>query len=418
MSAPAFEIRSTPTSGLRWMTGMAVAFTSFMALVAAGCVLGLLTQDVRGVVAFQAAVIGGVGAWGAAAGLRATRRLREAARPELLARLDAEGVHLREGIVVVEEPDDPDEPRREVPDHLGWTTVPWGWVSLVSHSTLDLRAVKALGSEVPLEVLRFALADDRLLDASPFAGPHLSQAARLVGLTPTQVRTVLLGEAGRTDFAAAVAWIGAHRPGTPVLTGATLPWSTRATVDPWTDSPRVAVVGASGRLGRLVLEVLARREKAPAVAVARNEAHRADLERLGAEVRMVELEQGPQALADALRGCAAVIHLAPASTEVVVEAARRAGVARLLLVPGTWNGDEPVATAAASGLAWTAFRPTLLTDEPPTGEVVLGLDVAPGPVPRADLAEVVVAAVRDEGSVGATWQIAGAPAPSGDPTPR
>jgi hypothetical protein len=404
------EIRTTPTSGLRWLTGMAVAFTAFMVFLALGCLVGLLTQDVRGADAFAAAVVGGLGAYGAVAGARTVRGLRAAAEPELLARLDADGIHLREGVVVSADPE------HEVPGHLGWSTVPWGWVSSVSHTTLDLRATKALGSDVPLEVLRFTLADDRLLDASPFESAHLAAPARLLSLTPTQVRTVLVGEAGRTDFAAAVGWLGRHRPAVPVLSGTVLPWWSRATPDAWPESPRVAVVGASGRLGRQVVERLAAREKAPPVAVVRNEAARAGLERLGAEVRMVDLEQGPAAVADALRGCAAVVHLAPTSAAVVAEAARRAGVARFLLVPGIWNGDELVALAATSGLAWTALRPTLLTDDTPTGEVLLGQDVAAGPVPRGDLAEVVVAAVRDEDAVGGAFQVAGAPAAPPDVT--
>ncbi len=403
MNAAPFEIRTTPTSGLRWLTGMALAFTAFMVFLAGGCLVGLLTQDLASIDALAAAVVGGVGAYGTAAGVRTVRGLRDAARPEVLARLDAEGVHLHEGLGVP-----------ELPEGVGWTTIPWGWVSAVTHTTLDLRAVKALGGDVPLEVLRFTLADDRLLDGSPFEGPHLVQAGQLLALTPTQVRTVLLGEAGATDFPAALEWLRVQHPDVAILTGTTLPWSNPAVPDAWPDSARVAVVGAHGRLGRLVVEVLARREKAPPVALVRNEAHRADLERVGAEVRMVDLEHGPAALADALRGCAAVVHLAPTSPDVVAEAARRAGVQRFLLVPGAWNGDDPVALAAASGLSWTAFRPSLLTDAPPTGEVALGQDVTPGAVPRGDLAEVLVAAIRNEDSVGAAWQIAGAP-PSGPP---
>ncbi|WP_148613229.1 NAD(P)H-binding protein [Nocardioides rubriscoriae] len=394
------ELRTHPSSGLRWLTGLAVAFTAFMTLIAVGCVLGLLTQDVPGIDAFAATVVGAVGAYGAVVGARTTRGLREAAEPEVVARLDADGVHLHEGLGVA-----------DLPDHLGWTTVPWGWVSAVTHTTLDLRSTKTLGNDVPLEVLRFSLADDRLLDATPFDGPHLTQAARILALTPAQARTVLVGEVGATDFPGAVEWLRVRQPQVPVLSGTSLPWSNPAVPDAWPDSARVAVVGAHGRLGRLVVEVLARRDKTPPVALVRNEAHRADLERLGAEVRMVDLDQGARVLATALRGCAAVVHLAPTSPAVVVEAARHAGVERFLLVPGVWNGDEQVALAASSGLSWTAFRPTLLTDDPPTGEVALGLDVEPGAVPRADLAEVLVAAIRDEDSVGAAWQIAGAPSP-------
>jgi hypothetical protein len=394
-----FEIRTSATSGLRWLTGMAIGFTTFMAMVAAGCLIGLLTQDLAFNGSLSAAVIGGVGAWGARAGVRRIVGLRLLAHPEVLARLDADGLHLHVGLGV------PD-----LPEGVGWTTVPWSWITSVTNTTLDLRSVKTLGAtDVPLEVLRFVLGDDRLLDGSPFDGPHLGHVARMLGLTPSQVRTVILAEAGTTDHAAALAWLHAHRPGLAVLSGTAPPWSTRLTPDAWPDSPRVAVIGAHGRLGRQVVEVLARREKSAPVALVRNEAHRAVLERLGAEVRMVDLDQGPVAVADALRGCAGVIHLAPYATPVVVEAARRARTDRLLVVSGASAVELDV--LASSGLAWTAFRPGLLTDAAPTGEVVLGEDLTPGPVPRADLAEVVVAAVRDEASSGAVWSIAGAPAP-------
>lgn len=401
----AFEIRNQPTSGLRWLTGMALAVAVFLGVLAVGCAVGLVTQSLPGVQALRALVIGAVCAVGSAAAARSVGSLRGAARPELLARLDAEGVHVREALVVAEDPSEP------VPDGAGWTSVPWSWVRSVSHTTLDLRASKALGAEVPLDVLRFVLTDDRLLDRGPLGGAHLAVAGRLLSLTPSQLRTTLVGEAGRTDHAAAAAWISTHRPDVAVLSGTSLPWSTRASADAWPDSPRVAVVGAAGRLGRLVVAALQRREKAPPVALSRNEAHRAELERLGAEVRMVDLEQGPVVLADALRGCAAVIHLAPTPPTVVVEAARRAGVGRLLVVPGGWNADDVVAEVARSGLAWTALRPSLLTDDAPTGEVHLGEDVAAGPVPRGDLAEVLVAAVRDEDAAGGSFPVAGAPAP-------
>lgn len=392
----AFEIHSSVGSGLRAAVVLTTAFTVFAAFLAVGCFLGLLTQDLPGPQAFSALVIGGLGVMGTVGGTRAVRGLRAVSGSEVVARLDGDGMHLHEGAGV------PD-----LPEHLAWRTVPWAWVSSVSHTTLDLGASKRLGADVPLDVLRFALADDQLSDGDLDDHPALRQAARLFGLTPTQARNVLVGEVGSTDFAAAAAWIHRYRPDVPVLSGTTLPWSTKAAPDTPVDGPRVAVVGAHGRLGRQVLEVLTRRERAAPVAVVRNEAHRPRMERMGAEVRMVDLRQGPEAVADALRGCAAVVQAADTGTEVVVEAARRAGVERLLLVTSTWRGDDEVTGASRSGLAWTAFRTSALTDSPATGEVDLGPDVSPGPVPRADLAEVLVAAIRDEDSVGGVWPIAG-----------
>ncbi|WP_340538480.1 NAD(P)H-binding protein [Nocardioides sp. GXZ039] len=394
------EIRSASTSGLRWLTGLAIGFTMFMVFLAVGCLLGLMTQDLDGPTTISAVFVGGLGVFGALAGMRGVRALRSASTPTVLARLDDDGLHLHEGMGI------PD-----VPEQLAWTTIPWGWITSVAQVRFDLAASKKLGADMPLDCLRFTLADDDLLPTSPIESPVHPILAGWLGLTPRQARTVLVAEAdqGRDgEHQRALEWLRRNRPELPVLSGPTAPWSTRASEDRWSSSPRVAVTGAHGRLGRQVVEAVTAREDAPPVALVRNEAHRAALERLGAEVRMVDLEdQDPAVIAQALRGCAAVVHASTSAPEPVVAAARRAGVQRLITVPGVWNGEQQVAAAADSGLAWTSFRPSALTDQPPSGEVDLGLDVTPGPVPRADLAAVIAASIRDEDSVGEAWPITG-----------
>jgi hypothetical protein len=410
MTGPAVEITSSPGSALRFRIGLAVAMTVFLGLVALGCVAGLLLRSQAATDTFAAVVIGAVGVWGASRGVRHVRDLRGLAYPYVLARLDADGLHLHDGLVGPDGPDGPGD--------AAWTTVPWTWVTAVTHTRLDLRAAKLLGLDEAVEVLRFTLGDDRLLDVEVTERVDQLAAAQVFALTPAQARTLFVEEGGRAAYDDVLAWLRTHRPDTPVLTGRALPWSSRADADAEREQgPRVAVIGASGRLGRQVVDVLVRREKAVPVALTRNEAHRARLEAAGAEVRMVDLDQGPVALGYALRGCAGVVHLGPTDPDtvgVVVEAARRSRVSRLLLVPGGWTSEQAIGVAAASGLAWTAFRPSVLTDDAPTGEVQLGHDVVAGPVPRADLAEVVVASIRDEASSGDAWPIAGAPAPQSD----
>ncbi|MEO9323878.1 NAD(P)H-binding protein [Nocardioides sp. C4-1] len=396
------EIRSSPSSGLRWLTGVLIGGVVFMVFLAGACFVGLTTRELSGTATLYAVVIGALGVFGAVRGLRGVAQLRAAAQPAVIARLDDDGLHVLDGLLPDDLPDD-------APENLGWSTYPWSWITSVSWTTLELRKVKALGTDVPLEVLRFTLADDRLPDEGALERPDLRQAGALLRLTPGQARTVLVGEAGRTTFGEALAWIGSRYPAVPVVRGTALPWSTPADDDRWSGSPRVAVVGANGRLGRHVIDALTAREDAPAVAVVRNEAHRALLERAGAEVRMVDLAQGVRPVADALRGCAAVVVAASEHADVVVEAARFAGVQRFVMVADASQG-RTVGLAAGSGLSWTVFRPERLTDDAATGEVDLGAGVVPGSVPRADLAQVLVAAIRDEGSVGDVWPITGAPA--------
>ena len=58
-----------------------------------------------------------------------------------------------------------------------------------------------------------------------------------------------------------------------------------------------------------------------------------------------------------------------------------------------------------SGLAWTIIRPGRLTDDPATGKVSLGPDVARGDVTRADVAAVVAAVIDVDATVGRQWNL-------------
>lgn len=416
-AAATHEIRVDAGQFGRWLGGLTVAFVVFMALLAGGCLLAVLTQDLSADQVLPALVVGVLCGLGAMWGLRGVREIRQQREPVTIARLDGEGIHLREGLGVT-----------DLPDELQWTTVPWQWVTAVHHVGFDLREAKLIGPDTPFEVLRFVIADDRLLDARPVQDPVATAFGAGLGLTPTQMRTVLVAETGSSEHGAALDWLTAHRPDLPVLRGRTAPWWTRATPQRG-DAPRVAVVGAHGRLGRRVVELLAAQGGAAPVAVVRNEAHRATLEGLGAEVRMAEVAApvdvgyaaekdvpgqpslpvglGPMSgLAAAISGCAAVVCAVPGAAAEVGRAAQRAKVSRLLLVVDAADG-RAVGEVASSGLVWTAFRPGALTDEPPTGEVALGEDVVPGPLSRRDLAEVLVASLRDEASAGNVWPIAG-----------
>ena len=120
---------------------------------------------------------------------------------------------------------------------------------------------------------------------------------------------------------------------------------------------RVAVVGATGFTGKLVVEDLARRG-VPVRVVGRNAAKLSDLAGrfAGTEARAVAWDEGP--LAEALSGCAAVISCAGPFAEVghpVVRAAVRAGVpycdstGEQVFI--RWVFEEMDAPARAAGIA-------------------------------------------------------------------
>ncbi|MFW6867427.1 SDR family oxidoreductase [Nocardioides sp. CPCC 206347] len=203
---------------------------------------------------------------------------------------------------------------------------------------------------------------------------------------------------------------------------------------------RIAIVGGNGQISRLLHPLLVAAGHQP-VALVRNEDHRAGLEALGAEVRLLDIEgQDVDGFAAAFDGCDAVVFSAGGGPDGNVErkrtvdlegalksiaAAGQLGIRRFVQVSAI-NVDEPVAADAgdvwaayvaakrdadialrASSLDWTILRPGLLTDEPPTGLVALGADLPRGSVTRADVAAVLAAVVERDDTIGRQWNLIG-----------
>ncbi|HWJ08965.1 MAG TPA: SDR family oxidoreductase [Nocardioides sp.] len=206
----------------------------------------------------------------------------------------------------------------------------------------------------------------------------------------------------------------------------------------------VAIVGGHGQIARLLHPLVVAQGHTP-VALVRREEQRAALERLGAEVRLLDIEDaGVDDFAAAFEGCSAVVFAAGGGPDgnverkrtvdlegslKSIEAATRVGIRRFVQVSAI-DVDEPVAPDAgevwtayveakrdadaalrASHLAWTILRPGRLTDDPATGRVALGTDVPRGPVTRADVAAVLAAVLDRPDTVGRQWNLV-----SGDAT--
>ena len=207
---------------------------------------------------------------------------------------------------------------------------------------------------------------------------------------------------------------------------------------------RVAVLGATGRTGRLVVDELLRRGH-EVVALVRDPARA----RLPAQVRTLPGDaRDGRALPPLLTGADAVVSaLGPRRGDatlhrdvagVLIEAMRAAGVRRFVGISGAGIDvpgdakrlrDRIVSAAiqrfggdavrdkvlehqawAVSGLDWTLVRPPRLVDHPATGRVEHAASRSPRAtsVPRADLAAFVVADCVEQGSyVGAAPLVAG-----------
>ena len=167
-----------------------------------------------------------------------------------------------------------------------------------------------------------------------------------------------------------------------------------------------------------------------AVGLVRNPAHVADLEALGAEGVVADLE-GDADVAAAIEGADAVVFAAGAGpgsgagrkrsmdlggAVKLIDAARAAGVSRYLMISAMGTSDptaggpmQPYLEAKAeadaalrdSGLDWTILKPGRLTDDPGSGHVALAEALGRrGEVSRDDVAAVLAAALEEPATVG------------------
>ena len=210
---------------------------------------------------------------------------------------------------------------------------------------------------------------------------------------------------------------------------------------------RIVVVGAHGRTGLLIVEQLIKAGDS-VLATIRNPKHMADLVKRGAETVILDLEAstGPE-FATQFKGADAVVFAAGSGTgessdidskgvRKTLRAAEKAGVKRYVAVSsigastgmklaGKWATDEMkdyyhhkrLAGKAImnSGLDWTIVEPGELTEGKGTGKVTLSTDaITEKSVPRADVAAVVVAALKAPKSKGKALQLTSGKMPIAD----
>jgi uncharacterized protein YbjT (DUF2867 family) len=202
---------------------------------------------------------------------------------------------------------------------------------------------------------------------------------------------------------------------------------------------RLTVFGATGRIGRLVVEqALAAGDEVVAVVRSPYDGNHPNLE----VVRVPGLTD-PALLVPALKGSDAAISgvgartskdvtVAASTTRVILRALQEAGVRRFVAVSAAPVGPTPPgesfvtraiampllrrllrgvyadlatmeADIAASGLDWTVIRPPRLQDKPLTGKyrLAVGANVARGlTVGRADVAHAMLAVLDDPATFG------------------
>ena len=209
---------------------------------------------------------------------------------------------------------------------------------------------------------------------------------------------------------------------------------------------QVVVAGANGLTGRIVLRMLAEAGHQP-VAMIRDFAQRDELEALGAECRIGDLEKP---VGYAVRGCRGAIFAAGSGSKTGPEKttdvdqngamafietcvrmnARRFVMLSSIAVDAPERGPENLhhyfrakATAdrhlQASGLNYTIVRPGFLTNEPGTGAIATGDDLGPlaketHTVTREDVARVLVDCLALDNTIEKTFEMIGGETPIAD----
>ena len=206
----------------------------------------------------------------------------------------------------------------------------------------------------------------------------------------------------------------------------------------------IAVVGGAGQIARLLHPKLIHAGHKPRALVRRQE-QADELEQAGVETRLFDIEaDDDDALRAALEGADAVVFAAGGGPDGdagrkrtvdlegsirSAQAADTLGIARFVQVSAI-GVDEPLgddvepvwrvyveakrdadAHLRESSLSWTILRPGGLTDDPGTGQITLGVDVAKGEIPREDVASAIAAVVDDGRAVRQQWDLVGGTTP-------
>ncbi|WP_370945919.1 NAD(P)H-binding protein [Amycolatopsis sp. cg5] len=210
---------------------------------------------------------------------------------------------------------------------------------------------------------------------------------------------------------------------------------------------RVVIAGGHGQIALRLEKLLAARGD-QAVGIIRKPEQTGDLEALGAEAAVLDLEKSDvDTVAAVLSGADAAIFAAGAgagsgndrkdtvdraAAALFAEAAERAGVRRHIQV-GSMGADRwetidvsddfrlylKAKKAAeddlrARDLEWTILRPGALTNEPGTGLVYVAESTGRGSIPRDDVAAFLVALLDNPGTARSTIELISGDTPIAD----
>lgn len=186
---------------------------------------------------------------------------------------------------------------------------------------------------------------------------------------------------------------------------------------------KVFVVGANGQIGQHLVNLLKDSKEHTVRAMVRKSEQAEAFEELGVETRLADLEGSVDEIAEAAKGCDAVVftagsggHTGADKTLLIdldgaaktIEAAQKTGIKRFIMVSAIhahrrekWSSIKPYMVAKhhadkileQSGLTYTIIRPGGLLNEPGTGKISIAESLESGSIPREDVARTIMTAL-------------------------
>ena len=206
----------------------------------------------------------------------------------------------------------------------------------------------------------------------------------------------------------------------------------------------VLVVGANGQVGKLLVNLLRDCKEHTVKAMVREEEQAAVLKQLDIEVAVACLEQSVEDIAQAARGCNAIVFTAGSGRHTgydktllidldgavkTIEAAEKAGIKRFIMVSAiqanrreNWHEKMLPYYAAKyyadkileqSELTYTIIRPGGLLSEPGTGMITAATDIRNGKIPREDVAKTIVHSLTEENTYYQSFDLVSGEVPIG-----
>lgn len=208
---------------------------------------------------------------------------------------------------------------------------------------------------------------------------------------------------------------------------------------------KVLVVGANGQVGKHLVSQIQKTDELEAKAMIRKQEQASYFKELGAETVIADLEKDDiDAIAEAAAGVDAIVFTAGSGPKTgsdktmlidldgavkTIEAAKKAGIKRYVMISSFDTTREAIQAAPSSfspyvaakhyadvwlrdtDLDYTIIHPGLLTNDPATGQITAAEKVERGEIPREDVASVILAALKEDSTIGKEFQVVGGSVP-------